>query len=186
MMLVLDRSESITEMGATDDVRQTAMRFVNLLDAQRDQIGLVVFNHTAQTVQGLTSNLAQLHPQINAIQFTGGTNIGLAINNATLALSDRQRRSNIQPVLILLTDGILPTAQDRQNAIMAADRAKEAGIRLVTIGFGAANQELLSQLASPGGENTYYVANATDLDLIYQQVYEAISVHEACPINPYP
>jgi len=98
-----------------------------------DKLGLVAFAGTAITLLPITSDfvsakmfLDQLDPKTISLQ---GTDLGEAIQRATAGFTPN---STTGKALILITDA----EDNEQNAIEAAQRAKELGVRIFVLSVG--------------------------------------------------
>jgi uncharacterized protein YegL len=172
IVLVLDRSGSMAESDSFGAAQAAAQSFVAVMDLTRDQVGLVSFNDHATLDQPLIQDRAALEAAITALEAEGGTNIAAGILMATRELFSERHHPEAQPVILLLTDG---QAEDQeQSARAAAEAAKRAGIRLITIGLGEVNEDLLKVMAS--AETDYYAAPAAEeLHAIYQSIAQVLN-----------
>ncbi|MCG8347937.1 MAG: VWA domain-containing protein [Chloroflexales bacterium] len=172
IVLVLDRSGSMAESNSFGVAQEAAQSFVAYMDLTRDQAGLVSFNDQATLDQPLTQDRAALEAAIIGLEAGGGTNIALGILMATQELFSEWRQPGAQPVIILLTDG---QAKDKEEpARAAAEAAKRADIRLITIGLGEVNEDLLKAMAS--AETDYYAApSAEEMYAIYQSIAQVLN-----------
>jgi Mg-chelatase subunit ChlD len=174
---VLDRSGSIHDSDALDDVQDTAIDFVEEMDLEVDQVGLVTFNDDASLDQELTQDLTAIKDAINAIEAAGGTDIAAGIAQATEELNSSRRNPEALPVIILLTDGLAKGEEDATRA--AAEVAKEQGVRLITIGLGEEiDAEMLETIAS---ETTDYWPSPASEDLA--AIYKAIAEEINCEVD---
>jgi Ca-activated chloride channel family protein len=195
MLLAVDVSGSMAtpDMGdgltRLQSVQRVAGQFID--GRHGDQVGLILFGTQPYLQAPLTPDLATVHRFLNEalVGIAGretaiGDAIGLAIKRlrANPRGADQIGESRVkQAVLVLLTDG-----QSNAGAVPpleAARLAKEAGLRIYTIGVGAVPQqglfaqgnndldeETLQSIAkSTGGE--YFRAADTDA---LQEVYHRI------------
>ncbi|SHK35891.1 vWA domain-containing protein [Rhodothermus profundi] len=135
LMLVLDLSSSMLAQDFTPSrfevARRTAIQFVQ--GRPVDRIGLVVFAGQAFTQVPPTLDHRFLLTMLRRLQvgrLEDGTAIGTAIATAVNRLKNTEARSK---VIILLTDG-----QNNRGEIdppTAAELARQAGIRIYTIGL---------------------------------------------------
>jgi len=177
-MLVLDRSGSIEESGALQQVKQTAIDFLSQLDWSRDEAGLVTYNSTATRDVGLGSDVQELEDSINAMTSEGGTNIAAGVALATVELQSTPVATHSQRVIVLLTDG--QAKGDELQARAAAAYAHTVGIRLITIGLGATNAALLEQIAS-SPTDYHHAPTSDDLAAIYRAIVQELSCVESTP-----
>ncbi len=109
---------------------------------QGDEVGLVLFGTHAYLLTPLTFDVTTVAKQLDgaAIGLAGReTALGDAIVLATKHLSKLPARSR---VLVLLTDGV--NTAGAIAPLQAAQLAKDAGVRIYTIGIGSAGGETLS------------------------------------------
>ncbi len=115
-------------------LKRVASTFVN--DRVNDRIGLVVYAGESYTRTPVTSDKTMVQHSLETIEYDDsilqdGTGIGVGLATAINRLKDSKAKSR---VIILLTDGVnnAGTIDPR----MAADIAKEYGIKVYTIGIG--------------------------------------------------
>lgn len=171
ILLAIDRSYSMLENDKIGATKAAALAFADGVDLSRDRLGLVTFNNGAALAQGLTADRALVRQAILAINPAGGTNIAAALDVAIAELTGARARPRARPVLILLTDG----KDDQPDAVLAqAERAKAAGIRVFTIGFGAVDPMVMVRSAS-SPEDSYYAPDAGTLTGIYAEIARRLS-----------
>jgi RHS repeat-associated protein len=153
VMLVIDRSGSMSN-GPIDDAKSAAKSFISQLDLAIDQVGLVSFADTARLDYALTTNGGAVRSAIGSLVASGGTAIGAGINAAQAQLS-AGARSGSQPIMVVLSDG-----QSGDNPIGAANAAKAAGTRIISIALGSADTATMSAIASSPSD--YYYASTSD------------------------
>jgi Ca-activated chloride channel family protein len=169
-------------------VQQVAGRFID--GRQGDQVGLILFGTQPYVQAPLTQDLVTVHRFLDeAVVGVAGpeTAIGDAIGMAIKRLRAEAHEAGAsgapaRTVLILLTDG-------QSNAgiiqpVQAARFAAEAGLRIYTIGVGAAarpgffgprgNNDLdeatLQQIARITGGQYFRATDASALQSVYQQI----------------
>ncbi len=174
-VLVIDVSDSMNDLGKIDAARNAAIGFVNTMKISRaqnsDQVGVVVFNGSAQQLSPLSRDKAALQQLLRGISADDGTSIAAGLRQGTDTVTDPQRQNtNAVRAIVLLTDG----QDDQDSVIAAANQAKSAGARLVVIGLGTdVNAALLRSIASSPSD--YYEApGPADLPRIYTVVAKAI------------
>lgn len=179
IMLVLDHSSSMSEGGGVtplERLKEAAIQFVNSVDLGPDRVGIIQFSSDPNVLSDFSSDRGLLQEIIQNIGTGGGTAIDKAVEVA------RSRFINGRPearfIMILITDGQQSSGLfDFLNdpVARAADRAKDDGIRLITIGLGLdVNADLLEYMASAPGD--YYEApDADNLSQIYLDIADTIS-----------
>src|SRR3954451_24608172 len=111
----------------------------------------------------LTNSLIALNQAIAGLPAASGyTSISLGLQIGQNELASSRHRLSALPVLVLLSDG-QPTGSDTSsNALYVATQAKNVGTRIFTIGLGAADQALMSGIASSPAD-FFYTTNSSDL-----------------------
>lgn len=115
-------------------LKRVAAEFVN--DRPNDRIGLVVYAAESYTKTPVTSDKNIILQALKTVEYDGttikdGTGIGVGLATAVNRLKDSKAKSR---VIILLTDGV--NNAGFIDPRMAADIAKEYGIKVYTIGIG--------------------------------------------------
>ena len=136
MMLVVDVSRSMmAEDFLPNRLDRTRYAIDELFSSlNQDRVGVVVFAGEAKVQLPITSDyrMARSFAKRLSTDLVGvqGTELGEAIDLASLSFSDRDGASR---VMVLITDG---EAHD-SGAVAAAERAAERGIRIFAIGIGS-------------------------------------------------
>lgn len=115
-------------------LKRVASTFIQ--DRVNDRIGLVVYAGESYTRTPVTSDKAMVLQSLKTIEYDDfilkdGTGIGVGLATAINRLKDSKAKSRI---VILLTDGV--NNSGTIDPRMAADIAKEYGIKVYTIGIG--------------------------------------------------
>jgi Ca-activated chloride channel homolog len=194
IMLAIDCSGSMAtqDMGGAsrlEIVQIVAGRFIQ--QRRGDQIGLILFGTRPYLQAPLTTDIATVRQFLDeAVVGVAGpqTAIGDAIGLAIKQLRERERTGGAplhQSVLILLTDGgndagVIPPLE-------AARLAAQTGLRIFTIGVGAAPQQslfgltsgnsdldvgLLKKIARITGGEYFRAANPEALQAVYHRINE--------------
>ena len=137
IMLVVDTSMSMRGMDMGVDHRlNVAKRRIKEFIKMRttDRLGLVIFAGQAFTQCPLTFDHRVLYNLLGAVNFEmveDGTAIGMAVATAANRMKESEAKSK---VIVLLTDG--DNNRGEISPLVAADMAKELGIKVYTIGVG--------------------------------------------------
>ncbi len=120
-----------------------------------DRIGLVVYAGEAYTKTPVTSDKALVIDAIKSVKYDesvlrDGTGIGTGLATAINRLKDSKAKSRI---IILLTDGVNNSGVIDPR--MAADIAKEYGIKVYTIGVGTNGNAEFPYAKRPDGKLLY-------------------------------
>ena len=194
IMLAIDCSGSMAseDMGGAsrlEIVQVVAGRFIS--QRRGDQIGLILFGTRPYLQAPLTTDIPTVRQFLDeaAVGIAGPqTAIGDAIGLAIKELRQRERTGGPpmhKSVLILLTDGgndagVMPPLE-------AARLAAQSGLRIFTIGVGAAEEQslfgvtagntdldvgLLQQIASITGGEYFRATNPEALQAVYHRINE--------------
>lgn len=137
MMLAVDVSNSmLAEDFAPNRLERTKYAIDKLFDGLRqDRVGLIVFAGEPKVQLPITSDYRmakafarKIDPSLVSVQ---GTAVGKALSQALMSFSSETEESHSR-VIVLITDG----ENHEDDALAAAKRAAEMGIRIFTIGIG--------------------------------------------------
>ena len=137
MMLAVDVSNSmLAEDFEPNRLERTKYAINKLFDGlQQDRVGLVVFAGEPKVQLPITSDYRMAKAFARRIDSSlvsvQGTAIGKALEQTLLAFSGDNHEKQSR-VVILITDG----ENHDDDAVAVAKRAKEAGIKIFTIGIG--------------------------------------------------
>lgn len=192
IMMALDISGSMMaedfKPNRLEAAKEVAVNFVN--GRRNDKIGLVVYAGESFTQCPLTTDhtvLQNLFRDINSIELSQGTAIGMGLATAVQRIKDSETKSK---VIILLTDG-------ENNAgeiapLTAAEIAKTFGVRVYTVGVGTIgmapvpvqtvfgkqyqqmevkiDEELLQNIADMTGGKYFRATDKNKLAAIYEEI----------------
>ena len=137
IVLVVDVSNSmLAEDVEPSRMARTRYAITQLVENMKDDgVGIVAFADESEVLLPVTSDykmalakVKQLSPSLIAAQ---GTDVGEAIETALLSFSSSTHNTKSR-VMILITDG----EDHDENALRAAERAKQAGVSICCIGIG--------------------------------------------------
>jgi len=134
-------------------LKNVAGEFVD--NRPNDRIGLVVYAAESYTKTPVTSDKQLVKEAIKSIKYDAavlqdGTGIGVGLATAINRLKESKAKSRI---IILLTDGV--NNSGFIDPRMAADMAKEFGIKVYTIGLGTNGKALFPYSINPDGTFNY-------------------------------
>ena len=158
IVLALDISGSMLARDFTPDRLSAAKQLATEFVAERtgDRISVVAFAGEAFTQCPLTSDQATVGTMLSRLR-SGVVEDGTAIGNGLATAINRLRESGAKSkVVILLTDGVNNRGQI--SPIMAADIAKDLGIKVYTIGVGSRDKAPMPAY-DPFGNITYVMAD---------------------------
>jgi Ca-activated chloride channel family protein len=178
LILAIDASGSMAQSGFdTKDRFQTKYAITQALSkdfiAKRfdDNMGVVVFGTFAYTASPLTYDLESLSYllEMTNVGLAGeSTALGDAIMQSIRTLSYGQAKNK---AIILLTDGYHNAGKSSPKE--AVGKAKEAGIKIYTIGIGKKSDydvSLLETIAKQSGAKSYAASSAKALSQIYEEI----------------
>ncbi|MDR5671569.1 vWFA domain containing protein [Halalkaliarchaeum sp. AArc-CO] len=185
VMLVIDTSGSMSGSRIVN-ARNAASQFIQNLGAD-DRVGLATFDTNSRLDEELTFDHGDVDTTVQGLGVGGWTQMDGGVDVAKQELDDKDR--GVDRVIILLGDGE-PNRSSRgqdsdavQNAIAAAQDAKDDGITVITIGLAVSGtaQNTLIQMASGSNGTTLYYDSPTgdDLDEIYAQIAAVVLTGEA-------
>ena len=139
IFFVVDVSRSMLAVDFTPNRLEVAKNHIRDFISFRgdDRIGVVMFAEKIITLSPLTYDQESILEKVSEINvgFLGnGTNIGDAIGLGAKRLTESEAK---EKVLILLTDGVSNVGN--LNPLQASEFAKEAGIKIYSIGIGTDN-----------------------------------------------
>lgn len=170
-------------------VQQVAGQFID--GRQGDQVGLILFGTQPYVQAPLTPDLATVHRFLDEalVGFAGtetaiGDAIGLAIKRLRAEAANGATTKGVgdHTILILLTDG--ESNAGTLQPLQAARFAAEAGLRIYTIGVGAAarvgffgsmgnndlDEDTLKAIAKITGGQYFRATDANALQSVYAQI----------------
>ena len=194
LMLAIDVSGSMaTEdmaggMSRLQVVQEVAGQFVD--GRHGDRVGLILFGTQPYLQAPLTADLGTVHRFLNeAVVGVAGTQtaigdaIGLAIKRIRAEADEGHAAAPGQTVLVLLTDG--ENDAGAMPPLEAAKLAAQSGLRIYTIGVGAApetgvfgmnagnndlDEDSLKAIAKTTGGEYFRATDANALQAVYAQI----------------
>jgi len=157
-VFVVDRSGSMVGQPMLD-VKQAANLFLDRLDLLNDQAGVASFADIATLNHILSQPDVTVRAALNNLNAIGGAAMGDGITIARQELTSIRHRAVANPVMIVLSDGY---SNAGSNPLTAATAAKNAGIRIVTVGLGP-NVDSVLMRAVASAPTDYYTVSGRDL-----------------------
>jgi Ca-activated chloride channel family protein len=197
IVLATDVSGSMTatdlEPSRLVAAKRAARSFLGRVPA-RVNVGIVAFNQQSRVLQSPTTDRAEVNAAIDAMEPSGGTATGDAIDASLRSLDRRQDASGRKPpaAIVLLSDGASTSGRD---PVEAARAAKREGIRVYTVTLGTAegtitvplkgggtetkqvppDPESLEQIARESGGRAFTAETATGLQEVYERLGSQLS-----------
>jgi tight adherence protein B len=103
VVFVVDTSGSMSQGGKIESVKAAIRGFVGQKQPA-DEIAIVAFNNSAQVVQGLTPDPSKLSTSVDRLVPNNETAMWDGVNTA-LQLLAQSPRPNLQPNIVIITDG---------------------------------------------------------------------------------
>lgn len=183
--IVIDTSGS---MKSTDPSRisiEAAKLFIDMLETTGSGAGIVPFSDTLGEVVDITpiesiADKEQLKSVVNNLQYSGDTDIGMAVKKGCELLKDS--KTGNKKAVLFFTDGNIDlgnkrlrtdaiSLQDLRDAVLDAS---SEGIPVYTIGLnanGSVDRNLLSDMAVQTDGRSYIVDSASDLPGIFNEIF---------------
>lgn len=198
VVLVTDTSGSMV----ADDVEPTRMRAaqdaaIRFVDRVPDEmrVGLVSFAERAVSVNALTEDHDQVRAGVEALSAQGGTATGDGLRRALEELRRAREEEDPGPsAIVLLSDGRRTAGRD---PLPVAREARRLGIVVHTVALGTPDGAVpdprgfafgripvppdpgtLREIASIAGGRAFAVADAGELDAIYEQLGSRVGTRE--------
>ncbi len=164
-------------------LKEAASAFTTSMAASsaKSRIGIATFNSVGNLVNGLTtigSNKDNLVKKISSIYASGGTSPQLGLNLALEQL-ESNKQENVPRYVILFTDGDPSDDNDREKSELQAEKLKEKGITVYTIGLKLTDKTkkwLEDEIASEGC--AYSASNIEGLKTIFKNIQTTITHYQ--------
>lgn len=178
IVVALDVSSSMRTDGRLETAKAAVASLLDnvKLGADADRVALVDFATDARVVLGFSADRAAIDAAKAGIGLREGTRIDRGLSAALDLLAGPEARESAGQVVVLLSDG--EQKDQPETALAAAALARERGVQVYTIGFGAeADAALLRAVATDPGR--YFSARTgADLSAVYGQIAASIP---GCP-----
>ncbi len=188
LALLVDRSNSMKGEKIFESIQATG----SILDQLHmdDLLTLVFFDDFAEVVADAETLRGRpgIEEALKSIRVGGSTELAKGLEVTIDRLAARKSRTRAAS-LVLLTDG--RTYGDEQRCFDLADRARELGVSITTLGLGAEwNRSLLDRLAAISGGSSHYVAQPAELTRYFQDVIHqlraTLALHMRLTFEPEP
>jgi len=167
LIMVIDRSGSMAESGGGSrtklELAKEAVYQASFGLAQRDQIGLVVFDDDAETILPLQKlpPATAIEQALSTFNDGGGTDIRPGLELAAQAITGANAKIKH---IILMTDGQAPANYDD-----LVDQLHSAGVTITTVAIGNDADPRLADVAKRGGGRYYLVQRVEEIPRIFLQ-----------------
>jgi Ca-activated chloride channel homolog len=168
LALLVDRSNSMKG----EKIFESVHAIQSILDQLHmdDLLTLVFFDDFVEVVADAESVRGRpgIEEALKGISVRGSTEMAKGLDVTIDRLAARSSHTRAAS-LVLLTDG--RTYGDERRCYDLADRARELGVSITTLGLGAEwNRSLLDRLAAISGGSSHYVAQPAELTQHFQDV----------------
>ncbi|WP_170977300.1 vWA domain-containing protein [Halorussus salinisoli] len=173
VMLVLDRSNSMTDQaGKFNQAKTGAINLIDLL-ARNDRVGLVSFATGVRLDSSLTGNFGRVQSLVRGLDASGDTNLGGGVARARTELTSNGRQ-NANKIMVVLADGEHNTGS--HGPIPAANDAKSANVRVMTIGIPRLRDrsQLQRMASSPRGSNFVKADSVKEINDAFDTIAQEI------------
>lgn len=116
-----------------------AIEFVNKLNLEASSISIVGFTDSVVEYCSSSRDIKVIDKAIKKMSARGGTNSPLEFCYKKLKYSEDK------PIVVVLTDG---EWFDQKDAIATSDKCKDAGIDIIAVGFGHADEKFLRRIST--------------------------------------
>ena len=146
LVLVLDKSGSVrsAQSSILDFAREIVSQFA--LSPTAAQIGVVEFSNDGDTLIGLSGDVTAVQAAIDSASAAGGgTSVSDGLALGLSVIQGTAARAGVPSTILLLTDGVQTVDGNDQTAIAQAAVVKNAGVSIVSVGFGGARTSTSSR-----------------------------------------
>jgi hypothetical protein len=152
--IVFDRG-AIVSADAFANAKTSLKSLVDSLHLSPDQVSVVSFASTASLLQTLTTNGPLVKGVLDGIPGGGSSYIGSGIAAAQTELTSVRHNPSATPLMIIVSDGGDRGSPNGSATLSAANAAKSAGLRVISLQYGSATGTLMQSIASSNAD--YYV-----------------------------
>jgi len=169
VILAIDSSGSMADNDPENKRLAAATIFVGMMNSSRDKVGMVSWDDNINFFVAPTNNFLYVNNSIDRVDSHGGTDLDEGLRKSIDLLSSGRHDARL---IVLLSDGNSDyTPSGRRGS--QADRARDEGIAIYTIGLNLddpeAEDKLKDAAETTGGR--YY--SAPDIDIL-RSIYEDI------------
>lgn len=173
LVLVIDRSGSMSEKGKIEYAKESAKRIISGLGPE-DRLSVVAYSTDVELLFPIQflSNKERATSVVNSLYPTDSTNLSGGLITGIRQLEKLQRKGYINRV-ILLSDGLANYGiTDMGQLIKITSQAAEKGIHVTTMGLGVNYDEnVMMNLAEYGAGNYYFVESPSQLAGIFDREF---------------
>ena len=163
--LAVDLSGSMSDRPLKD-AKKAMQGFTQNSDLAHTSIGVIAFADEVRLLLRASQNAKEILRAVNSLEVgLGGGNSGQPFDTAFEQLSD-QKDSR---VLVVLTDGVW---SNQGHAVERAKHCHGAGIEVVAIGFGTADENFLRQIAT--SDQSILLGGSGELSAAFENIAQVL------------
>ncbi len=177
LVLVIDRSGSMGDVGKMEYAKEAARRIISRLD-KKDRLGIVAYSTHVELLlpmqflndkERAISVVDSLYPT-ESTNLSGGLIEGI---DQFKTLATPPKRQGYINRAIVLSDGLANVGiTDIGELSLIAGQAAERGIHITTMGLGVHYDEnLMTNIAENGAGNYYFIESPTQLTGIFEKEF---------------
>ena len=173
LVLVIDRSGSMSEKGKIEYARQAAKQIISGLN-EKDRLSVVAYSTDVEVLLPIQylSDKERATSAVNSLYPTDSTNLSGGLVSGIGQLEKLDREGYVNRV-ILLSDGLANAGiTDMGELNKIASRAAEKGVHITTMGLGVNyDEDLMMNLSEYGAGNYYFVESPSQLAGIFDKEF---------------
>ncbi len=154
-----------------EDAKAAILKFIPNFDAEKDQIGLIAFNHEVSIDLAVGSSESHIKDKMKSLQAEGGTAFYDAVQRAIENLKGLEGIN----VVIALTDGQDGSSKSTPDDIIQT--ANDENVLVYCIGLGYADSNVLGRIADETEGYFAKASNSSSLDSVYQVLERKIQAY---------
>ncbi len=173
--LVIDHSGSMEPWpkwtpSSLDYAKIATRALIDQLNPRTDRAAIVKFDLIGELVHPLTRQFDAAKRSLDQIGRGSFTALDIGLDRGRQELMGENRNPNAAMILIIVSDG----ESSWDSAVRAAQAAKDAGIRVVSVGIGTrVNTELMIKIAS-GADDYFLSSTGEGLQSVYLNIAKQI------------
>ncbi|MGB3365103.1 MAG: VWA domain-containing protein [Thermodesulfobacteriota bacterium] len=177
LVLVIDKSGSMSDRGKIDYAKQAAKEIINRL-GNNDRLSIVAYSTEVEVLYPMQflRNKSHAVSAVDSIYPTNSTNLSGGLITGINQLESATRSGYINRV-ILLSDGLANAGiTDIGELSRISSQASERNTHITTMGLGLDYDEnLMMSLAQHGAGNYYFIESPSQLASIFQREFGQLS-----------
>jgi VWFA-related protein len=160
----IDNTGSLGSTAFADE--EAAAKALIALLGSSDQAAIYGFTGAVELVQNFTSSKTALNAAIDAYPYKSGGSTNFF--DAVYASLTNTAAKTGRKAVIAMTDGLDNSSSHTEQQLI--DYARQLGVPVITIGFGAADASVLQDIATQTGGSYYDSASSSNLQQILQLI----------------